>query len=275
MQISRAGRANSRPEAPRTVCYKVRRTWLLSRGNEVLLVNTLALLDPEIPPDGPVSPGPEPLRGRDLLRTSLRPISADSTVTPVEDVGDSSRLSENRDAAEDWARHTSRDRREAFIEAVFKTALPADRHKQPTGSSSNSSLDPTLLASGFSRWSSSGSDIVDGLRRFTSVDILEGENAFACKRCWEESQRRKRHFVQSSDKVGRPMAGSDGGSEVSASLVASDSPKERTATPSLDSSRVAKQLYQENLESGSKKTDEGDLGRRGPRQESLSSFPKI
>lgn len=34
----------------------------------------------------------------------------------------------------------------------------------------------------------SGDGLVESLRQFTSVELLEGENAFACKKCWRNAR---------------------------------------------------------------------------------------
>lgn len=195
----------------------------------------------DIPQNGPVSlDSDSSVRGRDLFRRSLLPTGADSgpeNVTLVEGVVSSSRLSEDKGSAEDRSR---RKRMEAFINAVFNNTIPSSHHpndEEKPSLLSGPSADPTHPALGSIRWPNKDSGLLDGLRRFTSVDVLEGENAFACKNCWEESQRRRHQPVQGSNEFREPVMDLNGGSRPATFTTMQTNPKEQRPNPSREPSQ--------------------------------------
>ncbi|KAG8930031.1 hypothetical protein FRC01_003379 [Tulasnella sp. 417] len=233
-------------DAPKRRIYsQVYSTESLSRENGAPIINVLVLFDSDIPQDGAGALDPDSsVRGRDLFQKSLLPTGADNgpeNITLGEGAVIGSRLSEDTGATKD---RSDRDRLEAYIKAVFNTTIPSNHHtkyEQKTSPLSGPSADPISPARGSIRWPSKGSGLLDGLRRFTSVDVLEGENAFACKFCWEESQRRRHQTVKGSNEFGESDVNLNGNNGLSMLTAMQTDTKEQPPDPSSNNFQARNQ----------------------------------
>lgn len=275
LQILRARRAaNSHHEARCIVYSQVYPTELLLYQNEAQFINTSALLDSDNPQSGAVSLSPDSfVRGRDLSRRSLLLTGGENgakNATLVGGVASGLRLPEDKGSAED---RSSRERMEAFINAVFNKTISSNHH--PDGKTSTSllgdpSADPTYPARGSIRWPIKDSGLLDGLRRFTSVEVLEGENAFACKHCWEDSQRQRYKSVQGSKEFREPVLNLNSGSKPSTFTSMQADSQEQPRDSSRDH---LNQPSQDHLGPSFGETGKEDSSSPGLRQEKISIIP--
>ncbi|KAG9051342.1 hypothetical protein FS837_009609 [Tulasnella sp. UAMH 9824] len=205
----------------------------------------------DIPQSGADSLSPDSfVRGRDLFRRSLLPTGGENgpeNATLVEGVANDPRLREDKNSAED---RSSRERMEAFINAVFNNTIPSSHHsngKETTSLQGDPSADPTYPARGSISWPIKDSGLIDGLRRFTSVEVLEGENAFACKYCWEQSQRRRHKSVQGSKEFREPVMDLNSGSKPSTFTSMQTDSKEQPRDSSRDHLQSVNQPSQDHV----------------------------